>query len=140
VPLLRLPGPDIPEPTPSAVSEPYWEACRRGELRHQRCADCGAIPHRPSRRCPRCLAAALCWEVGRGSGRLYSWTVVWRPQHPAFAVPYAPAIVTLDEGHHMISAVVGCDTADLVPGLRLRVEFHLVGRRTALPYFSPLEP
>ena len=36
-----------PLPIPSAESAPYWEYCKKGELRIQRCASCGAFVHYP---------------------------------------------------------------------------------------------
>lgn len=137
-PLLRPQVEGIPVPVPSADNRSYWEGCRRGELRYQRCARCSSIPSAPTPRCPRCLAPALAWEVSGGSGRLYSWTVVHRPQHPAFEVPYAPAVVELDEGFFMLSAVVGCRPEDLADGLALEVEFHPVDEEITLPFFHPV--
>ena len=78
------------------------------------------------------------FSASSGRGRLYSWTVVWRPQHPAFTVPYAPAIVSLDEGWFMMSAVVGCEPEDLRPDMALAVEFHPASDEITLPYFRPV--
>ena len=64
------------------------------------------------------------WERSAGRGRLYSWTVVWRPQHPSFRVPYAPAIVDVDEGFRLMTAIVGCDHEDLRADMPVEVEFH----------------
>lgn len=124
-------------PVPSDLSRPYWEGTRTGELRFQRCTVCGAIPPLPTPLCFRCRTATLRWEASAGTGRLYSWTVVWRPQHPAFSVPYAPAIVELDEGHRMVSAVVGCEPEQLTEGMALAVEFHAASEEITLPFFSP---
>jgi uncharacterized OB-fold protein len=135
--LLRPQRADIPVPTPSPMLAPYWEGCRRGELRHVRCPACGATSARSYRICEACGGRELRWEAGGGRGRLYSWTVVWRPQHPAFSVPYAPAIVTMDEGHDVISAVVGCGPDDLTAGMALTVEFHPASADIVLPYFGP---
>ncbi len=127
----------IPIPRTSAGAAPYWEGCRQGELRYLRCDDCGAIPPLPTPICAHCRSRRLSWVASAGRGALYSWTVVWRPQHPAFEVPYAPAIVLLDEGFHLLSAVVGCEPEALAAGLRLRVEFHAVDHEVTLPFFSP---
>src|SRR5437870_2843830 len=104
---LQPQGPGIPVPRPSRVSAPYWEGCRLGELRFQRCAGCGSAVFQPSVICPACRGRDLRWVVSGGRGKLYSWTVVWRPQTPAFTVPYAPAIVEIDEGFHLVTAVIG---------------------------------
>jgi uncharacterized OB-fold protein len=127
----------IPAPNPSPAARPYWDAAARGELVYQRCDVCGTIPPRPTTVCGSCLGRALTWRPSAGAGSLYSWTVVWRPQHPSFTVPYAPAIVELDEGFRMMSAVVGCPPDDLAAGMRLAVEFHPASETIALPYFRP---
>lgn len=134
---LRPQEPGIPVPTPSWRLAPYWEACRRGELVHFRCPDCGHGEARPFTVCSHCGGRRGAWVAGTGRGELYSWTVVWRPQHPRFSVPYAPAVVAMDDGYHMISAVIGCRTEDLHAGLRLEVEFHPASDEITLPYFRP---
>ncbi len=78
------------------------------------------------------------WEASSGRGQLYSWTVVWRPQTPAFEVPYAPAIVEMDEGHWVLAAVVDCELEDLREGMALEVLFQPMGDRITLPYFRPV--
>jgi uncharacterized protein len=128
----------IPVGAPSALTRPYWDACARGSLVYLRCDDCGLILERPSTVCGGCLGRSLSWTESSGQGSLYSWTVVWRPQHPSFHVPYAPAIVALDEGWWHIAAVVGCEPSDLTEGMRLAVEFHPAGEDITLPYYRPV--
>jgi len=95
------------------------------------------VPARPSPICPHCHGRSLTWERSAGNGSLYSWTVVWRPQHPSFTIPYAPAIIELAEGAFLMSAMVGCEPEDLVAGLRVEVEFHPASEAISLPYFHP---
>jgi uncharacterized OB-fold protein len=92
---------------------------------------------KPARSCAACGDGALSWERSEGRGRLYSWTVVWRPQHPSFQVPYAPAIVLLDEGFYLMTAIVGCEPDDLRADLPVAVEFHAANDDVTLPYFRP---
>jgi uncharacterized OB-fold protein len=127
----------IPAPQPSALSAPFWEGCQRGELLFQRCGDCGAATHTPAFICSRCTSRALTWERSSGRGAIYSWTTVWRPQIPAFEVPYAPIVVDMDEGWQMLSNLVGCDHADVAVGLAVAVEFHPLESGFRLPYFAP---
>lgn len=127
----------VPAPVPSLFAEPYWEGCRRGELRFQRCGQCGVVPPLPAPICPRCHLQSLGWQRSAGTGSLYSWTVVWRPQNPAFTVPYAPSIVTLDEGFRLLTAMVACRPEDLTDGLAVAVEFHAVDDEITLPFFHP---
>ena len=127
----------IPTGVQSKAAAPYWDACRQGELLYQRCDSCAQVNMKPARSCGSCGGTALTWEHSEGRGTLYSWTVVWRPQHPSFQVPYAPAVVELDEGFWMLSAVIGCEPDELRAGLPLVVEFHAVSDEVTLPYFRP---
>lgn len=136
-PILQPQPVGIPAPRPSLASTPYWEATARHELTYQACDDCGTIAQRPTTVCGACLSRALSWRPSAGLGSLYSWTVVHRPQHPTFVVPYAPAIVALDEGFHLVSSIIGCHPDDLAAGLRLTVEFHPASDAIVLPYFRP---
>ena len=63
--------------------------------------------------------------------------MVWRPPEPSLHVPYAPAVVHLDEGVWMLSAVIGCEPTDLHDGMRLAVSFHRASDEITLPYFAP---
>ncbi|WP_407661318.1 Zn-ribbon domain-containing OB-fold protein [Frankia nepalensis] len=144
--LLRPQAGGLPFAPRTPLTEPFWAGCARGELLFQRCADCRAPGFPPAEACRACLSRAVRWELSTGLGALYSWTVVRRPVSPAFRVPYAPAIVTLDEGYQMMTCLIGLDAADIRPGMRLRAAFHLVdpaGPSTvavALPYFGPDAP
>jgi uncharacterized OB-fold protein len=68
---------------------------------------------------------------------LYTWTVIERPLHPAFAkdVPYAPAVVELEEGVRLLSQVVDCAPDALEIGLPVEVTFDAVTPEVTLPKF-----
>lgn len=131
-----------PGPVPHAsshVSRPFWEGCRARELRYQRCAVCGLANFPPTEHCRQCLSQDVAWQRGSGRGEIYSWTVVYRPVTPEFEPPYAPAIITLDEGYQMLTNVVGVPPEDLAVGLPVRVQFHATGPDVTLPYFAAAE-
>jgi len=135
---VLLPQPEgIPAPRPSRRSRPYWEGCHANRLLYQRCGECSFTGLGAFAVCARCLATAPVWEESSGAGSLYSWTVVWRPPDPSFTVPYAPAVIRLDEGIWMMSAIIGCEPEALHDGLRVRVEFHPASTEITLPYFRP---
>jgi len=127
----------IPLPTPSVLSRPFWDGCNRGELLFQRCGVCGRATHTPAYICAHCTSPALTWERSAGTGSVYSWTTVWRPQMPEFEVPYVAIIVELDEGWHFLSNLIGCEVDDVEIGMRVEVEFHPVQGGFQLPYFGP---
>jgi uncharacterized OB-fold protein len=129
---------NIPLPYPGNVSRPFWDGCADGILRFQRCPKCGRAVFNPAPMCRWCGSLELQWEVSAGTGAVYSWTVVWRPQSPAFHVPYAPAIIDIEEGYQMLSCIIGCAPDEIHSGLPVRVEFHPVREGISLPYFRPL--
>ena len=94
-----------PVPPTSELTQPYWDAARRGELVLQRCERCGHRPFPPRAHCSDCGSGALAWAPVSGRGRVHSYTVAHRPPHPKFAkqVPLVVAIVELDEGPRMVA-------------------------------------
>lgn len=129
---------DIPLPVPGPISAPYWQGCREGVLRFQRCLDCGAPTHTPALMCAACASMSLEWTDSAGTGEIYSWTRVWRPVTPAFVTPYVPIIVTMDEGWSILSNLVGCEDDAVAIGQRVQVVFHRSGGPDdiVLPYFE----
>jgi uncharacterized protein len=127
----------VPVPKPAPWSVPYWDGLRRGELLFQRCAVCGGATFNPAPVCQHCASDELGWERSGGQGTIYSWTVVWRPQTPAFRVPYAAAIVDVDEGFQMLANVIGCRPSELAVGAPVAFEAHPIGEGFVLPYFRP---
>lgn len=135
--LLSPQSGDLPHVNPSALTSPFWEGCAEGELRYQRCDNCGSANFPPQEHCRRCSSFDQQWKRSTGCGRLYSWTIVRRPVTAAFHAPYAPAIITLDEGYQMITNMVGMAAESLRIDLAVRVVFHHVdGHGLWLPYFT----
>jgi uncharacterized OB-fold protein len=137
VTVLRPQRPGIPLPQPTPLSQPFWDGCAAGQLRYQRCEVCGAAEVDPMWVCRRCGADSLAWQVSAGRGEVYSHTVVWRPQTPAFTAPYVVVIVQFDEGFTLLTNLIGCTVEDVRTGLRVSVTFHDVGGGISLPYVQP---
>lgn len=127
-----------PLPRPSALSRPHWDGCREGVLRVQRCGRCGAYVFIPQPLCTACASSELAWVASEGHGTVYSYTIVHRAPHPAFATPYAVAIVELAEGFHML-ANLECEPAHIRVGMRVRVAFRAHSGEISLPVFVPSE-
>ena len=128
----------VPVPRPTDDTAPYWEGCALGELRYRRCTSCATVVFEPRPLCPACHGVDLTWEPSAGLGAVYSWSVVHRPMTPAFRTPYAPAIVRVDEGFDMVTALVGCRPDDIHDNMRVRAEFHRVDDAITLPFFAPV--
>ena len=127
--------PPIPLPRPTALSKPFWDACREGRLTVQRCQDCEAYTFIPQPCCGECLGEKLEWVESSGRGTLYSFTTVHRPQQPMFEVPYTVVIVELDEGYYMLSNLLGVEPDDVAIGTKLEVAFEERSDEITLPYF-----
>ncbi len=128
-----------PLPRPSAVSQPFWEAAKKHELKLQRCKSCGAYIYYPRTLCPQDLLSDLEWVTVSGKGTVYSYTIAETPTHPAFAedVPYTIAIVELAEGPHMTSNIVGCKPSEVKVGMPVKVYFDDVTPEMTLVKFQP---
>lgn len=129
---------DKPLPMPTEESAPFWEGTRVGELRAQRCGDCGHLRWPPAVICPICLSGRHEWVRLSGRGRVFSWIVVHKSQHPAFwGDPFNVAIVELDEGPRLHTNLVDVDPAAIRIGLPVEVVFDPQNDEISLPRFKP---
>jgi uncharacterized OB-fold protein len=81
----------------------------------------------------------VAWEDARGTGTVYTFSVVHRNDLPPFneRVPYVAAIVELDEGPRMMTNIVDCDTDDVAVGMAVEVAFRTIDEDVAVPVFRP---
>jgi uncharacterized OB-fold protein len=129
-----------PLPRPSEDSAPYWEAAHKGELRLQRCSDCGHVRFPPSILCPRCLSEEIEWVRMSGRGTVFSWIVVHQSQYPAFNpdAPYNVAIVELEEGPCLHTNLL-CPNEAIHIGMPVQVVFEKVSDDVTLVKFKPAD-
>jgi uncharacterized OB-fold protein len=109
-----------------ADTAPFWEGAARGELLYQHCSACGRTQFPPRRHCAHCQAGEPQWRRSAGRGAVHTFTVVHRAPTTAFKdeVPYAIALVDLDEGFRMMMNVLGCPPGEVEIGTRVRVVFR----------------
>jgi uncharacterized OB-fold protein len=128
----------LPEPTPE--TRHFWEGCKAGELRLQRCKDCDGGSYFPPRPfCPRCGSRNV--EVHKASGKavLWSYVINQRPRPDMGPDPYAIAVVKLAEGPTMMTNIVGCPQTPeaLVLDMPVKVTFAAQNDDISLPFFEP---
>lgn len=114
-----------PLPRPTADTRPFWDGCSDRQLRYQACRDCGTVQLIPRSLCSNCQSRHLEWKLSSAVGTVLSFTVVQRAPIAAFQpeVPYAIAIVDMDEGFRLM---VNCEAAlqsTLAIGLKVRIGF-----------------
>jgi len=113
----------------------WWEAVDRGELRIQRCAECGELRHPPRPMCPHCQS--LRWDsiVSTGKGVVHSYTILHHPPVPGYDFPLPVAVIDLEEGTRIVSNVVGCEPDEVHIGMRVECTIESVDDALELPLF-----
>jgi uncharacterized OB-fold protein len=130
-----------PVPVASLESKPYWEGIRQHRLLLPRCAACGRTWFPPSHLCPRCGSGDVGWAQSSGRGKVFSYVVFHRAYHPGFAddVPYAVALVELEEGPRLLGNVIGVPPDQVACEMPVRVVFEDVADGVTLPRFAVVE-
>ncbi len=131
-------APDFPkiQPPVTEIARPYWEGCREGELRLQRCTACERFQFYPRIVCSHCGADSFEWQAVSGRGTVASFTVVRRGISPAYVAPYVVALIDLEEGPRLMSTVVGCEPEAVQVGAAVTVQFEPWGAEHVLPVFT----
>jgi uncharacterized OB-fold protein len=128
-----------PRPQPTPETQHYWDGAREGELRLQRCDDCGKAYFPPRPFCPACAGRNVVVFAASGRGRLFSYVIHHRAA-PGFTPPYAIAVVELEEGPRLMTNIVGCPQTPeaLVLDMPLEVVFEKLDDLISLPMFRPV--
>lgn len=127
----------LPVPTPE--TQHFWEGCKAGELRLQRCRSCREPYFPPRSFCPRCGGRDIEVFTASGKATLYSYVINFRPRPDMGTEPHSIAVVTLDEGPRMMTNVVNCPQTQeaLQLDMPLQVLFEKQNEEIALPLFEP---
>lgn len=128
-----------PLPRPAAESQPFWDGAREHKLMIQKCADCGKFWFPPSVHCVHCLSRNFSWEEVSGKGKVFSFVVFERLYHKGWEgeVPYAVAVIELDEGPRLLSGITGIAPHDVRCDMAVKVVFDDVTDEVTLPKFAP---
>lgn len=129
----------LPQPTPE--TQHFWDGCKAGELRLQRCCACAKSYFPPRPFCPHCGSREV--EVYKASGKatLYSYNINHRPRRDMGTEPHSIAVVTLAEGPRMMTNIIGCPQTPeaLQLDMPLEVVFEKQNDDIYLPLFKPAE-
>lgn len=93
------PGLPIPVPERSGLSAPFWDGLGEDRIRVQRNPATGVYQWPPQWIAYDTQSFDLEWVDVAPRGRIYSWTRVWHPAHPALrdAGPYIVVVVELPQ-------------------------------------------
>lgn len=126
------------EPPMSEAGQAFWDATRERRLVLPWCTDCERPHWFPRDVCPFCLGSAIEWRGASGGAEVYAVSVMPKPAMPMLAerVPYAVALVDLDEGVRMMTNVVGVDPATVAVGDRVSIGWEPLSDGRHLPVFT----
>ena len=137
----------MPQPLPSDLqalhpdvhTREFWDACRRRELRFQRCSACGRFRQPPLPGCPHCGSTAVEWQRVGGAGRVFSFTIVHHPAMPTLkeSVPYNVVVVEFEDAPEarLVSNVLDSSPEELAIGMPLDLVWDEVAPEVVLPRF-----
>ena len=127
-----------PLPELTAENTAFWTGGAEGKLMIAFCKDCAAAIHPPQLVCPKCWCETIESRAVAGTGTVYSYTVNHQPWAPDMAVPFALAVVDLDDapGVRVTAEVVNVDPETVAIGHRMRISFLNLGD-IWLPQWEP---
>jgi len=119
----------------------FWTGGADGKLHFIQCSGCGYIVHPPSPVCPQCRGRELTPVTVSGKGTVETYTLNYHPWMPDLQVPYAIAIITLDEQDdlRLMTNVVNTPPETVEIGMRVKVLFEACEDGIYLPLFEPLQ-
>jgi uncharacterized protein len=120
-------------------SKPFFEATKENKLLIQYCSSCKKYQFYPRVFCMNCYSDTIELVEASGNGKVYSYTVVYKTQDKNMEqkVPYAVALIDLDEGVRLMSHVVDIDVKDIVVDMDVSVVFRETVDEYKLPQFVP---
>ncbi|MCW2620965.1 MAG: hypothetical protein JWL64_567 [Frankiales bacterium] len=104
----------------TGFSQPFWDALTRGELLVPECQVCRKRFFTPEPLCIHCGAGVWTWVESPGVGTVYSVSVVHQGVNDEHELPFALAVVELDDGWTMMTHVLGVEPEAVVIGMRVR--------------------
>jgi len=131
----------LPLPTVDRTNAGFWAAAAAGRLDIQQCASCGWHRHPPTEGCFHCGALDWRWDTLPGTGRVFTYTWVVHPIHPAMVerVPYNVVVVDLDgitgDPVRVVSNVLDATEDTLAVGVGVGLECERVTDTIGLPRF-----
>jgi uncharacterized protein len=165
-PAVLLSSPDtgpVLRPVVSPDTRFFWDGMSAGELRIQRCGECGALRHPPGPMCPACGgfrgvvppgqqggefqevvppvemrgSADPDYVVAAGTGTVFSYVVHHHPPVPGKRLPLVIALVELDEGVRVLGEMTAVSPDQVRIGMPVQIEYLRIDDDLTLPAWRP---
>ena len=130
-------APTRPLPDIRNAGATFWTKAAEGVLVVPKCKECARTFWHPRPRCPHCGSERIDWIRGTGEGTVHTFTVVRQSSDPYFKtrLPYAVAMIDLDEGVRIMTNIVDTPLDTLRIGMRVEVLFEEAGAGMTIPLF-----
>jgi uncharacterized protein len=125
--------PAVLRPMVSRDTALFWAGTAAGELRVQRCGECGRLRHPPGPSCPACGATKPEFVQASGRGTVYSYVVHHHPPVPGRSLPIVVVLVELAEGVRMVGELLDAAPDQVEIGAAVEVAFVRVDDELTLP-------
>jgi len=124
---------------PGTLDRVFFEAAKRGELLYQRCPSCGHRQFYPRALCTAC-GGEPAWATAAGRGVVHTFTIVRQNGQPPFKdeLPYAVAMIELEEGVRMMGNVTGCPVESVRIGMPVEAYAVECDESMAVPFWRPV--
>ena len=123
------------------LNRDFWTGGQVGELRFQRCQECGYYNHPPTPLCPICHSKNLAFEVVSGRATVWTFTINYQAWMPGPELPFVVAIVALpeQEGLRLTTNLIDVEPQAVKIGMELEVVFENHDDDVWIPLFRPVE-
>lgn len=124
-------------PVITEANQHFWCGGKDGRLHILRCGACGLWIHPYAARCRHCRSAELAPEAVSGRANVVGFTINHQAWIPGVEVPYAVAIVELEEQSdlRLMTNLPRTPIEEVRVGLPVKVFFEEIGR-VFLPQFE----
>lgn len=129
----------LPLPAVTPENAFFWTSGAKGQLQLQHCEACEAFVHPPQPMCVHCSGELVPRAVS-GRGTVVGVTVNHQPWGPEPEVPYAIALIAIDEDPlvRLTTRIVGADPETIGIGQPVEVRFEQ-REDVWLPLFTPVK-
>jgi hypothetical protein len=126
-------------PTPSTLTQPFWDAANRNSLAVQFDRETGKPQFWPRPTSIHSGKSDMEWRDISGKGTLYAWTEVHVPVHGMEDLaPYILGAVDLEEGVRIMARLINTTTEELTPGAAVRVAWERLSEEINMFVFEPV--
>lgn len=121
------------------AKELFWASVNERAMKIPYCNACKKFFFYPRPICPNCWSSDVEFRPAAGKGKIFTYSVIRSPHGNVTEwhkrIPYAVALVDLDEGVRMMTTLVDCDVEAVRSGLPVRLTYTEIDGKL-LPVFT----